>query len=293
MKPYTHRHRLSVTVACTALAVALLTLAGCEEAVSSTEEPAKPEPEAPAEPEPEAPAEPGTTATELLAGNYEVTQGTKTYVDPLVLHSDGTVSIPLGWRDYERWWFYPERRALTLMEEPMPPVVVSQGTTLVLSQEWRTGDPLCLVSGDDPSDDTVYCSTELRRTPAPADGGQTIKTPPATQDDLPSEWVGTYAQREFQTGAIIRTYTLREDGVFGVASRDGPSIVAGSWWFDASNKALTMAYESLGITTSIFPKGWDGAPICLMAEIPYDPDDPDKIVEGPAVCIITVERLAE
>lgn len=280
MNIHTHWRRLCVTVVCTPLVAVLLTLAGCEETMSSPKS---------AEPETEAPAEPEPTATELLAGKYEVTAVSwecsgegceperkyKTYIDPVVLHADGTVTVPHGIDEiqgYDRWSFYPERRALTLMVDPLPPVELEGiGTPLVLSQEWRTGDPLCLLFGTTISGDTV-CDVELQRKPAPADGGQTIKTPPVTQDDQPPEWVGTYESSiVVQDGEITSEVTLTDDGVVGYSWGSEPAFVVGYWWFDASIRALALIVTNRdvplpgGSIAYVFPEGWDGESICVSS----------------------------
>lgn len=268
----------SKLLATTLAAVTFLALAGCDEPVSPT----KPKPTKPA-PEP--------TPTQLLVGSYEYAEDETTYPNPLILHSDGSVTLPGEEEYYVRWWFYPGRRALSLAYPTWHPAVeVSRAKTVIVPQGWRTGDTLCLFIFIDEETGNEECVESIRRTPAPQDGGSLLKT--TAQDDLPSGWAGDYIIRARSSGndefSIFATYTLRPDGVAFTAV---PGLYApgeqvptlqGEWWFDASNRALSVTITVLNqIETMIFREGWDGTSACIYIDSSSSPPS----------CNLTIERV--
>ena len=241
-----------------AVGVLLLAVIGCGEMTQKKVGPESPEPPA--------------TATELLAGTYEAVWLSPSGDAPQEvwkLKIDGTAEQGEDPQPGGVWWYYPERRALTLGYTGRP-VVIDGGVTYLLPDGWKTGDPLCIEPPVEEGDSG--CSRELRRTPAPAEGGELIETSALTRDDTPSSWAGSYELRptgDASDEGMVR-YELNADGTgaFKVESEAIRLQVEGSWWYQAERRALSLSFEGLLPGTSltstfVVPEGWNGELVCL------------------------------
>ena len=114
--------------------------------------------------------------------------------DTITLNFDGTASSIDGRKgeiSHGHWWFYPERRALTLAPvrtfwiEPFGNEGDIQiGLTIVFPDRWSTGDELCITESDPPG----HCDVEL--VPVRSDGDDVVLiTPLLRHDDTPA-WLG-------------------------------------------------------------------------------------------------------
>lgn len=256
------------------LLVGIALLSGCEELVDG-----KP-PVDPAQRAPEGDIPPSTTtATELLVGTYEIrywSDADGTYHVSLVwqLNADGSfVQICLecvGLDDAEttwvgKWWFYPERRALTLAFTP------STGITVLIPDGWKTGYLLPLYG----------TAGGMYRIPEPTDDGVKLETPPLKDDDTPDSWAGTYIIRTTGCGA-----SPCEAEVFLELNADGTGLLStgfnSRWWYHAEQRAFSLSNaKDTYYVTWLLPEGWNGEPVCTVETMDED---------GSYYCSATIER---